>query len=153
MRSYKPRTAEFLRIHEIEGWRIKVYTLTHKEFFTSHEILENALASLPVWLQNSRNYDLPDYRIGCLIVHEGNEGVFCILNWWTGENMLQNHVYLATQERPDGFKPYSEGGIAFCVWELGIAWHERNAWVEHVLKHPDNPQFDAYLNDTFSGPI
>jgi len=29
---------------------------------------------------------------------------------------------------------------------MNILWHERNLWVEHVLKKSDNPDWDSYLN-------
>lgn len=60
--------------------------------------------------------------------------------------MLQNHVFVAIHEDPDHFKLFSDKGIITCVWELTVIWFERNAWVEHVLKQSDHPNFDAYLN-------
>lgn len=152
MDKYKPRQATFLKIHEAGDWRVKIYTLTQHEQFTSYDILDRVLDMIPAWIKNGGNQDLSNYKIATLIVHEANEGIFSILNWWVDENMLQNQVYLTSPEESAGFESISDSGIAFCVWELAIVWHERNAWIKHVLKNPEKPQFEAYLTDTYTGP-
>ena len=153
MDSYRPRQAKFIKVHQAHNWRVKLYTLTLNEQFLSHDILDRALDKVPLWIENKLSSKLSNYNIACLIVHEGREGVFSILNWWVDENMLKNQVFITTPDKPTEFKLISDSGIAFCVWELGIIWHERNAWIKHVLENPEAPEFSEYLNDTYSGPI
>ena len=81
-----------------------------------------------------------------LILHEAKEGVFANINWWIGENMLQNFVYLK-KINDHNFKLYSEGGMATCVWEMAIWWHERNSWVKYILMQNEKPNVDEYLKD------
>lgn len=145
---YKPRKSTFVALHEIHHWQIKVYTITVNNQFSSKKTLNLALQKIPEWLGNSQNYPIPHFKIACFIMHEGEDAIYSVLNWWNIENMLHNHVWLTPKNKPSQFELFSEGGISFCVWELKIIWHERNAWIKHVLKNPSDPQFDKYLIDT-----
>jgi hypothetical protein len=97
-------------------------------------------------LKNSAAYELETYKIATLILHEGQAANFAIINWWIDENMLQNFVYLRKANEPH-YELYSDRGMAACVWELAVWWHERNAWVKHVLMNGAEPDFEAYLQD------
>lgn len=103
-------------------------------------------SQLENWLSKSQLHHLPTYRIATLIIHEGREGCFAIINWWIDENMLQNFVYLKKDGDTD-FVLLSDTGITTCVWELAVWWHERNAWVNHVMLNHQHPDFEAYLQD------
>ncbi len=85
-------------------------------------------------------------------MHEGKEGVFAIINWWIDENMLQNFVYLKKYNEQE-FQLFSQDGICTCVWEMAVWWHERNAWVKHILCKHDRPDFQDYLNDQLNTDI
>jgi hypothetical protein len=41
----------------------------------------------------------------------------------------------------------------YCVWELGIVWHERNAWVRFIESDRNSAAKEAYLLDRLSGMI
>lgn len=144
--AYQPRPVRFLELVECEGWTVKTYSISARRERVGEETLRRVRRQLPQWLKAAKAQALPKYRLATLIVHEGREGVFAIVNWWVDENMLQHFVYRATDEHPDDFVLYSDTGIVTCVWELAVLWHERNAWVEHVLKKPDRPDVAAYLN-------
>lgn len=144
---YKPRPIRFLEIYEIDGWQLKIYSISTKNELVGEQLIENSKKNISLWLKNSENYKLETYQIATLILHEGNEGNFAIINWWIDENMLQNHVYFSSFQNPYDFKNYSDKGIQTCVWELAVIWFERNAWVKHVLKKNKNPDFEAYLHE------
>ena len=145
-KGYQTRPIRFIELHEHQDWMIKIYSISIKSERVLSTHIELAKQQLNEWLKLSTNYPLTTYRIATLIIHEGREGCFAILNWWIDDNMLQNHVFVAIHEDPDHFKLFSDKGIITCVWELTVIWFERNAWVEHVLKQSDHPNFDAYLN-------
>lgn len=84
-----------------------------------------------------------------LILHEFNAGCFAVISWWIDENMLQNFVYLKKSNKSN-FEIYSDRGITTCVWEMAIWWHERNAWIKHVLLRNENPDVEGYLNDNLN---
>ena len=113
--------------------------------FVNQQNVDFAKAQLSNWLENSNNYPLENYKIATLILHEGKEGCFAIINWWIDENMMQLYVYLANNENTSHFELYSDKGIITCVWEMAVLWFERNAWVKHVLMNTATPDFEKYL--------
>ena len=84
-------------------------------------------------------------------MHEAREGVLVLLNWFTGENMVETKIYFADFTNPSEIKPsiYNPKALV-CIWELEIFAHERKAWIQHVLSKADSPDFDSYINDTMN---
>ncbi len=150
---YQQRPVRFLEIYQQDDWQIKIYLISTKETFVNSKTIELAKQLLPLWLSNKDNYALDTYNIATLILHQGKEGCFAIINWWIDENMLQNHVYLATNEHPSEFAIYSDKGIITCVWEMAILWFERNLWIKYVMKKPKNPDFKTYLSKHLNADI
>jgi hypothetical protein len=105
--SYKKRPIRFIELYAYDGWQITIYGISIKGEFVNEQNRINAKTQLHKWLQNSNNYELDTYKIATLILHEGKEGCFAIINWWIDENMLQQHVYLATNSNPAVFSSYS----------------------------------------------
>ena len=155
---YKPRPIRFLGVHthsdaENGTWQIKLYGISVRSDFHMTELIDHAKSNFSVWLANSRNYALETYNIATLILHEGKEGYFAIINWWIDDNMLQNHVYFSTFAKPDEFTLFSDRGIMTCVWELAVIWFEREAWIEHILKQAAKPDVVGYLGKFFNEDI
>ena len=117
---YTTRPIRFLEVYECENWKIKIYSISvHREYVKS-ETVKIAKSNISEWLKNAANYPLETYQIATLILHEGKEGCFAIINWWIDDNMLQQFVYLSNNIDPNEFKLYSDKGIITCVWELEI---------------------------------
>ncbi len=150
MKAYRPRPIRFLEVFQHNDWAIKIYSISSKNERVNTQNVAVAKNNLELWLQQSRISNLEIYKIATLILHEFNDGCFSIINWWTDENMLQNFVYLKTNSATD-FVLYSDKGISTCVWEMAVWWHERNAWVNHILMKHEKPDFAAYLNDHLNG--
>ena len=151
---YKSRPVRFLEIINHDGWQIKLYSISAKNKLVNTQTIEYVRQYLSEWLNKSFIYTLDTYKVATLILHEGKEGCFAIINWWIDENMLQQFVYLATNDTPPKFKLYSDKGIITCVWEIAVLWFERNAWVEHVLKQPGNPEgINNYLNQHLTADV
>ena len=146
MNRYTQRPVRFLEVIQQDDWQIKIYLMSTKDTSVDEQTIQLAKSQLPTWLLNANNYPLETYNIATLILHQGKEGCFAIINWWIDENMMQNHVYLATNEHPTEFVIYSDKGIITCVWEMAILWYERNMWIKYVLKRPKKPDFKMYLN-------
>lgn len=151
MKKYKERNIEFRELIQAGEWKVKSYTISQKNKFHSDAIYQNAIESLPNWLKMQNSFNASNYKVAFLICHEANEGVFTLINWWVGENMLNSHVFLSDYESPEDFKKISGDGLTFCVWEHEIINHERISWKKHILKNPKNPDYSGYLNDTFNG--
>ena len=150
MNTYKPRTIEFKELITIEDWRVKVYTITKGETFENHEFYDSAIAQLPKWLQMENGFNSSHENIGFLIFHVATEGIFSIINWWVGKNMLNTVVFITDPEQPEAFKKISGDGLGPCVWELEIINHERQSWMKNMLKKEPDPDYNKYLSDTIS---
>ncbi len=144
---YTTRSIRFLEVYECGNWKVKIYSISVHREYVKNEKVKIVKSNISEWLKNAANYPLETYQIATLILHEGKEGCFAIINWWIDDNMLQQFVYLSNNIDPNEFKLYSDKGIITCVWELEIIWFERNAWVKHVLTDPANADFTSYLNE------
>lgn len=146
--TYKPRKIEFLQLSEVDNWKVKIYSITNKEKFTSFDILQKVVAKLPIWLNKAEESHIPSHKIAFLIVHEAREGVWVLLNWWTGGEMIETKVYFVDYETPNIIRksPYGTNSL-LCVWELEVFLHERKTWIKEVLLNADNPMFNNYLED------
>lgn len=151
MKSYKPRKIEFHHLETVNNWKIKVYSITFKNKFSADKVLANAIANLPKWLEGTKLLGLETYKIAFLIVHEGRDGVWTLLNWWIGENMLQSVTFYTSFDDENEFEETPQTGGMACVWELEIIDFERKMWIEYILKKVENPDFAGYLNQQLNG--
>ena len=150
---YEPRLVSFERIEEVNELKVKVYTISKGEEFRSTVTLENAISNLEEWLKISKKLGLTTHGIANLIVHEGRDGVWSLVNWWVGGEMLQNLTFFSPRSSPDEFEVCPEDGSMACVWEMSVVCHERKAWMKHVLKNAKSPNFKGYLDDVINGLI
>ncbi|MFD2587447.1 hypothetical protein ACFSQJ_10935 [Croceitalea marina] len=147
--TYKSRKITFDTCMNINDWTIKVYIITNRSEFESNGILKNSKNHLPVWLKRIENSTLPTYKHAFLIVHEAREGVWILLNWWTGGEMIETKVFFTSFDSAEIItdSPYNTNSL-LCVWELEVFAHERSSWIEHILSKPNNPDYLAYTSDT-----
>ena len=149
--SYTPRFISFKELVEIDGWTIKVYTISKTKEIDLQHFYQNALKELPKWLKLDNSFDASNDKIGFLILHEGTEGVFSIINWWVGKNMLNTHVFFTKHNEKDTFTKISGDGLGPCIWELEVINFERIAWTNNVLKQPIPSGFNSYLEEVYYG--
>lgn len=141
--SYKPRYISFLEIHEITDWKVKIYSISTNKATINPSKLKLAKQKLASWLFNCKTSEFKSHEHATLILHQGETDFFAVLTYWLDENMIQICSY---KLEGDAFKLISENGCITCVWELAVIWHERNAWVKHILMQPNEPNFNAYLD-------
>ena len=145
---YEPRKIEFNQLLKIGDWNVKVYTITMNSNFKSKQILESAIKELPLWISNAQKSILKTHKNAFLIAHEGREGVWLLMNWWTDGEMLETKVYFGDYDNPKIVKEtFLKPKSLICTWELVVVAHERDAWVKHVLLNSDFPKFDDYNKD------
>lgn len=150
---YQPRKIEFERLAVIDDWNIKVYTITPRREFESKIALENAIAKLPKWLEKSKTLGFETYRSAFLIVHEGRDGIWSLVNWWLGGNMLHSKTFYTDFKNPDEFRSLPSEGFMACVWEMPVIGFEREMWIEFVLKKAEKPDFKGYLTQHLSREV
>ncbi|MEP2058391.1 MAG: hypothetical protein ABJJ05_11330 [Maribacter litoralis] len=149
MEKYKPRTIQFREIERIEEWQIKVYTISKEGNFKNEDFYKNVINMLPRWLKQENGFDNTNDKIGFLILHSGTEGIFSLINWWVGKNMLNTQIFLTLYNDVHQFKKISGQGLAPCVWELEVINHERISWTNNILKTA-KPQYLNYLKDVIN---
>ena len=146
---YKKRNIHFKELISFSAWSIKAYTISENEF-ASWVTYDAAKKLLPIWVEQLNSFNPKHENISFIILHEGSEGVFILVNTWVGNNMLQTHIFLSKYEDPTHFEKISGDGLSACVWEFEVMNHERNAWTQYVLKNADKPDYKSYLNDTLN---
>ena len=153
MEEYKPRKIEFKEIIETEEWSIKTYTISKNGYFNHPKFYKKIKTQLPKWLLLENSFDSSNDKIGFLILHSGTEGIFSLINWWVGNNMLNTHIFITNPKEPESFTKISGDGLAPCIWELEIICHEKTSWTDNVLKQAFDPNYQAYLEDVYNGII
>jgi hypothetical protein len=142
--SYRTRPVRFLELWQWRGWRMKVYGISARAETPPEALVweakEIARGRLP---QPAVTDDR--YGVGYLIVHDGENGDYVLVDWWSNQDIVQHHPYGAPKGRPGTLEYHWPPGAGFCVWELAVCWFEREAWVETVLKKPQTPDLEAYL--------
>ncbi len=147
---YKTRPIRFLELWEWNGWRLKVYGISAVSERPTADLITTAkgLAKLrlPKPAQGRKRYGL-----GYLIVHEGENADYVFVDWWFDGDIVQHHLYGARKGHGGKLRYRWPRGAGFCVSELAVCWHEREAWIKHVLANPDEPDVDRYLADRMNG--
>lgn len=145
---YKPRSIRFLSLEEISCWRVKLYGIRDVDDEPEGELLAVARAIAGRTLPQP---PVTPARPGCalVIVHQAAAFNQILVDWWEAENELRHHVFKAPPRAPTQFDDITATGEAFCVWELRILAHEREAWIRHALA-PVLPDVAGYLKDTLN---
>ncbi len=142
---YQPRSIGFRGVVEHAGWRLKSYDVAFSAgtpFCPGFEEgVARALAMLP---QPAVTNDSPG--LGVLIRHAGCGSNYVVAGGWTNQNELLLFVVASAAESPERWE-YDPRRFSVCVWDLQIVWHEREAYVRHVLSPVDGPNPSRYLKD------
>ncbi|MEU7166108.1 hypothetical protein AB0A70_15895 [Streptomyces morookaense] len=144
---YTPRSVRTLRHERTGGWTVKRYAVSALREVPSEEVDAFARTAVGMTLP-------PAHREGLShafsVVHEDADGVYVVVGWWSANRLiLHTRTWLA--DWSDLTRPAEAPGRATaCVWEMAAMAHERDAWVEHVVRQ-DPPDVDGYLAAEISG--
>ena len=144
------RHVTFLELAEIGDWRFKIYGMSPGPESLDVRLIEEARELIGRTVPTRA---LTDSRLGVgfATVHAGEAGNYVLVDWWE-RDLLQHHLFGAPKEQRQleyGWPP----GVSCCIWEMAVAWFERNAWYRHVLSREDRPDLDAYLADRLEGTV
>ena len=97
-------------------------------------------------------------ELGFVILHRcGEDFYFLIVSSWQNENELWQTVWVKDGDADPDFHPWPhEGGPhrpTFCVWELGVVAHERDAWSRFLRSERNRDARLDYLRDVRSGSV
>ena len=91
-------------------------------------------------------------EVGFVILHRcGEDFYFLLVCTWRNENELWETVWAKDGEDDPAFRPWPAEGThrpTFCVWELGVVWHEQGAWSRYLRSRRDEGALLAYLGSS-----
>ncbi len=94
-------------------------------------------------------------QLGFLEVHHCNYVAFLIVCTWNNNNELWQTVFIKDLDAGTPWERLNRENAGhrpvMCIWELGPAWHERNAWVRYLESDRDAAAKLAWANDRFEG--
>ncbi len=138
----------------IKGACLKWYNLypedreiTEEQVYESKELIKSESASGRLKLEKEP---------GFVILHRAGEYLLLLVTTWRNTNEMWESIYLKKAEGTEGYRRIkfdNEHRGTYCVWELGIVWHERNGWVRYIKSKRDKEAKSVYMNDLFSGMI
>lgn len=120
---------------------------TSNATYKSYEIKISPSAKLPWeaacrWVDAVAPQRTSPPRVGFLILHQGEERVWLLVNWWAEGGILCGAVASAPHGG-DAFASHFDPQVRHCVWEGLIFEHEREAWITARLGSDPT----AYLAD------
>jgi len=129
MKAYRPRRIRFHQVLGLDGWRLKLYSISFDGSDISWDDFDGGLAlarsALP---RPAAEEGRPG--VGFVIAHHGDGIDYAVVSWWDRENELPTRVFACACG--NGWRPAS-GGESFCVWDLEVIWAEREVYLETFL--------------------
>ena len=103
---YKKRPIRYLGLAQHNGWRIKLYGIRYQgngkaEFPDAVQVelgKERVLEELPKTAVTA-----DQYGVGFLIIHQGQQRTWYLLDWWWGEDILKQKLFSSPLNAPSGF--------------------------------------------------
>ena len=140
---------------DLGGARLKWYDLARAEMPVPDEIRK--LAQDYVIAESQAGRLELDRELGFVLLHRcGEDFYFLILCSWRGSNELWESVYFKPNTTTPGFALYPREGRhkgTYCLWEMGVVWHEQQAWLRFLTSARDETAQKHYLDDRFAGPV
>ncbi len=142
--NYRARPIRFVDLWELGEWKLKFYSITYTDDPLSPALVDAAHQVALARLKESASRT-NHYGVGFVGIHQGKTGNFVFVDWWADENELHHHVYVSPSGKPDKLEYMTPSGLTACAWDLYLIGHERDAWVNHVLKQSEAPDLAGYL--------
>jgi hypothetical protein len=148
MQPYAPRAFRFIELLTIDPsaadttWRMKLYGIASQGELPRASLLSAArrIAGEQLVREKANNYG-----VGFIGVHDGRDAAFVFVDFWGNENELFHRVFLSRGSDPDKLTPAEPADSSVCVWDLHLQSFERAAWIKHVLRKAEAPDFEGYL--------
>lgn len=150
MEPYEPRSFRFIEMLAMgprgtsNAWRMKLYGIAVHAELPRPELIDAAKRVAAEILEKEA---ASNYKVGFVGVHDGNGACFVFVDFWGNENELFHRVFLSRASEPASLEPAKPADSSVCVWDLRLQAFEREAWIKHVLKKSDSPDFEGYLGE------
>src|SRR5438477_2431360 len=164
MQPYVPRSFRFIELLSISPsspqdesvrradptgvtWRMKLYGIACGGELPRASLVNAARKIAEDQLAREKGNN---YGVGFIGVHDGRDAAFVFVDFWGNENELFHRVFLSRNSDPEKLVPAKPADSSVCVWDLHLQSFERAAWIKHVLRKPDAPDFNGYLAENLS---
>jgi hypothetical protein len=142
MEAYEARSFRFMDLLTIDDWRMKLYGISWRRELPRSELLE---AAKRLTIEELRHAAPRNYKVGFVAAHDGKAACVVFVDYWGNENELFHRVFLSRTGDPNALVAARDSDSSVCVWDLRLQEFEREAWIKHVLRKANAPDFRAYL--------
>ncbi len=97
-----------------------------------------------------------DRDLGFVILHRAQSVLLLLVTVWRETNEMWECVYVKDAASADAYRLAAGPGqlrATFCVWELGVVGHERQAWVRYLRSDRNDAEKRTCLADRFAGVV
>lgn len=149
---YGPRRVRPLGLWEPRGWKVKAYGIAYDGEEVDPDLVAASREAVEAVLPDPAR-SRERYGVGFAGVHDGRGGNLVFVDWWERENELHHVALVSDDESPLELEATPPNGPKACVWDLAVVDHERDAWVDHVLRNHEDPDVEGYLDDVLDGRV
>ncbi|SHG67657.1 hypothetical protein SAMN05421866_1189 [Chryseobacterium oranimense] len=147
--NYPSKYASPKGIFTLGRTRFKWYNLAEDPAVISPQDIINAKTCIENADENFQDKD----DLGFVIMHRCGENYLLLICTWRSENELWESVYYNDSGT---FEVWDRKNIhipTYCVWEMGIVYHESKAWKKFLGTDRTDVHQQNYLNDFFEGEV
>ncbi|MBV8328700.1 hypothetical protein [Chryseobacterium sp.] len=147
--AYPSKYAAPIGLYTVGKTRFKWYNLAEDPA----EVLLQDIQSAKICIENSAENFQDTDDLGFVILHQCGEHYLLLVCTWRSENELWESVYYngsGTFEIWDRNKTHLP---TYCVWEMGIVYHESQAWKKHLGTFREESDKKDYLDNFFEGEV
>lgn len=147
--NYPSKYASPKGIFTLGRTRFKWYNLAEDQAVISPQDIINAKMCIENADENFQDKD----DLGFVIMHRCGENYLLLICTWRSENELWESVYY---NGSGTFEVWDRKNIhipTYCVWEMGIVYHESKAWKKFLGTDRTDVHEQDYLNDFFEGEV
>jgi hypothetical protein len=140
----------------LPGLRLKWYQLVPAGYTVSEALERESRERIRADVEAGR-IDFGS-TMGFVILHiagAASEVAMLIVSTWRNCNEIWETVYLKDLPNDGPYRVYERSGHlpTYCVWELGVVWHERNAFERYLYSARGAAAVEQYFADRYAGAV
>lgn len=147
--SYPSKYAQPKGIFTVGKTKFKWYDLASDPLEVSQQDIDNAQLCIENAEENFKNI----VDLGFVIMHRCGDHYLLLVCTWRSENELWESVYYDGSGKFEIWDRNKTHLPTYCVWEMGIVYHESQSWKKYLGSEREEKDTEAYLNDFFEGEV
>ncbi|WP_106914958.1 PH domain-containing protein [Chryseobacterium aurantiacum] len=147
--AYPSKQASPKGIFTVGETRFKWYDLAKEPTEVSSQDIYHAKVCIENARENFQNRD----DLGFVILHRCGDNYLLLVCTWRNENELWESVYYDGSGKFEIWDRNKTHLPTYCVWEMGIVYHESQAWKKHLGTARYESHKVEYLNNFLEGEV